>query len=290
MKRALFCLVGFLWLIAGVATAKAEILYGITGAGNSSSILYRIDPATGSAELVGPTGFSHVTALSFDPVTGVLYGHQSDIPGSGAANLITIDSTTGLGALVGSTGQQISDMTFSATGVLYGWSQGPQGQALDDLYTIDTSTGLATGVGDSGVGTLQTGLAFDRNGTLWMKTSNDLYTVDPITGKAVFDQTLTFSSSLNNVLAFDEQNVPYSISRRNGSSYLERIDLDSGTVTEVGSITVGGVGVAGISALAFQPAAMAVPAPASLTLLSIGAVLLAACGRLRRQKAAVTKP
>jgi hypothetical protein len=36
--------------------------------------LYRIDLATGTAVAVGAVGFSDVEGLSFDPISGVLYG------------------------------------------------------------------------------------------------------------------------------------------------------------------------------------------------------------------------
>jgi sugar lactone lactonase YvrE len=291
MKRFAFLIVALPLLFAGTGRAWGEMLYAVSGAGGTASVLYRIDAATGNAQVVGPTGFTHVTALSFNPVTGVLYGHQSDITGSGATNLLAIDPTTGAGTVIGSTGQQIPDMSFSASGVLYAWSEGmivtdslgdPSFATNDDLYRIDPSTGAATKVGESGLITVETGLAFDKNGTLWLKPSNDLYTLDPNTGLASSTAIpLTASIDLKNVLAFDENNVAYSISRRNGQSFLEKIDVVTGQVTEIGSIKVGDIPVAGISALAFQP----VPVPASLTLFGLGGLLLMGHHWLRRRRA-----
>jgi hypothetical protein len=192
--------VAALLLMVGLAgRAEAGLLFAVSGSGGSPSNLYTVDTTTGAATLVGATGFSHVTALSFDPTTGSLYGHVSDIFNTGT-QLIAINAATGAGSAIGSTGQQIPDMAFDSSGQLYAWSEFGS-SSFDNLFTIDKATGAATLVGASGIGTFNTGLAFDNMGTLYVKPSGVLYTVDKTTGAATFVEAL--GTPLNNALAFD---------------------------------------------------------------------------------------
>ena len=80
-----------LFAVAALAAAMVPayavpVLYAISGAGNATSNLYTVNTSTGAATLVGSTGFSTVTGLAFNPITGVLYGHVSDIFGSPSNN------------------------------------------------------------------------------------------------------------------------------------------------------------------------------------------------------------
>lgn len=91
--------------LAAVAPATAaEVLFGSTS--NGPGNLYPISPSTGAATLVGPTGFTRVSALAARPKTpppDVLYG----IGSSGAFDapvLFTIDPATGAGTLIGPLG------------------------------------------------------------------------------------------------------------------------------------------------------------------------------------------
>jgi len=73
-------------------------LYGTASDGIGPSTLYVIHPPSGAALPVGPAGsivFINVGAIAFHPVTGLLYG------GTALGELITIDTTTGTGTLVG---------------------------------------------------------------------------------------------------------------------------------------------------------------------------------------------
>jgi cysteine-rich repeat protein len=177
---------GGLLLVGTLATAgpaSAAILYGTTG-GSSPSDLYTIDPATGNAASIGPTGEA-LTGLAVHPITRVLYGVASTHNPDGI-NLYTVDPGTGAASLVGSLGalsNAVADIAFAADGTLFGWSE-----ASDDLVTIDLVTGLATPVADSELSTAGSGLAFDAAGTLFFAGNfdagpgPDLVTIDPATG------------------------------------------------------------------------------------------------------------
>ncbi len=239
-KNASVFSAAFFILLVIAGNANAGALFAVSGAGGGASVLYKIDPANGSViQSIGATGFSHVTGLAFDPVTGALFGHVSDYFGSGDTQLLTIDVLTGAGTLVGSTGLQVPDMTFDSTGQLYAWSEFSATQS-DDLFRLDKTTGLASFVGESSTDTSNTGLAFDNADTLYMtRYGTDLFTVDSVTGATTFQTSL--SSAVNNALTFDrETNQMYSVSRHDGSSFLQKIDVATGTVTELGDIGING--------------------------------------------------
>jgi len=120
-------------------------LWAIQNTGGQTSVgpdsLYRVDPGTGVATLIGATGVSGMQALAAD-ARGQLYGWDIGL------GLMRVDSSTGLAVDVSSSAGalDIQALAFSGSGVLYG--------ARDSLYTIDTATGLTSLIGAiSGVGT-----------------------------------------------------------------------------------------------------------------------------------------
>ena len=133
--------------------------------------------------------------------------------------LVAIDTTTGLATAVGTiawdTGVyfgNVPDMSFDSTGNLYVWRE----PCDDDLYRVDKTTAVATRVGEAGVGTAAVGLAFDSTDTLYMKTSNTLYTVDTTTGATSFQVSASFGVRLVNRdfrFAFPEQADATPVSR-----------------------------------------------------------------------------
>jgi hypothetical protein len=126
------------------AAFAQSALYAVDGAGTGGggggggpSTLYLLDAQTGAViQEIGPTGFYEVSGISFDPVTGVLYGVAN-----GSDELITIDIVTGAGTAIGlvGAGGKVPDLGFAPSGILYGWTEG-----FDDLITIDITTGSGT--------------------------------------------------------------------------------------------------------------------------------------------------
>ncbi len=127
-------------------------LYGIvifSGGGGSMSDLVTLDPNTGLATTVGPTGMGPIGGLAYDPNAGVMYGTQSG--GQSAGNFVTVDLNTGAATIVGPTGfADVAALDFDpSSGILYGGIGGSDPNA-GSLITIDPSTGAGTLVGPTG--------------------------------------------------------------------------------------------------------------------------------------------
>ena len=127
--------------------------------------------------------------------------------------LITIDTNTGAGTVVGSTGRQIPDIAFDSTGALFGWSASD-----DDLVTIDVHTGQTTIVGECFCSTARTGLAVDSAGTLYMKSFDTLSVMNKTTGTIVSTISIPFDQT-HNTLEFDRSDVLFT-GRRTGNGVL----------------------------------------------------------------------
>lgn len=100
--------------------------------------LYRIDPFTGSATLLGSTGVYGLQSLAFQPGTGVLYGVNLE-PGE-SDKLGKLDTSTGeFTAIGGDLEVGIQTICFGPNGTLYGLMTGR-------VYTIDLMTGHLSAV------------------------------------------------------------------------------------------------------------------------------------------------
>lgn len=123
----------------GLAFASDLQLYMSTDAPKNPVRLYRVDPVTGAATLVGDQG-QEVTGLA-GSVAG-LFG----LGGDGRSNLVRVDPVTGATAPIGSLGTvapRDGGLDFDADGVLWGIEDA----GLRDpsrIFTVDLETGAAT--------------------------------------------------------------------------------------------------------------------------------------------------
>jgi hypothetical protein len=178
------------------AHAEAGSLYATSAAGSTGE-LYLIDNATGAlVQDIGPlnsvTGLNYpITGLAFNPTTNVLYGSTGNSEAATAAQLVTINRTTGLVTPIGSfntgvangsgTPSTMGDLSFDpTTGTLYGVAtiSGPQ------LYSINPATGQATLIGGTGLtSTTGGGIAVSSAGTFnGTPTSTRFGTYNNVTG------------------------------------------------------------------------------------------------------------
>jgi len=143
-------------LISGITPfsmkdASAQtVLYGLDSSGGNPSTLYSINPLTGVANAIGPTGFFGCGAMDAHPVTKVLYA----ICGNpfGAKVLISINPNNGIGALViaitGSITNPVFDMSFrNSDNVLFVTELDVVGLPTGSLHTLNIITGVGTLVG-----------------------------------------------------------------------------------------------------------------------------------------------
>jgi hypothetical protein len=134
-----------------------DALYGNTAVGfggTTNDTLFRIDPVTGDATLIGTIGFNEVYALGFDQ-SGTLFGISQS-----RSALLKISTSTGAGSMV-------APVTLAAP---YDLAFRPEDNKMFvadsnpgtfSLYTMDPTTGAATLVGPyGGSGTNLVGLAF----------------------------------------------------------------------------------------------------------------------------------
>jgi hypothetical protein len=173
--------------LSGLAFNSNTDLFGSTIDGlSSTSTLIRINPDTGTLlATVGPITVAGVPIsigdLSFQPGTGVLYGLRSNAdPAKLGGRLYTINTTTGVATLVGSTGATVGGgIAFAPNGTLYQTTLTLLGVPV--LNTLNPATGaVITSVPDT--------LFFDSlgirpDGTIFASDGNDtIYTINPTTG------------------------------------------------------------------------------------------------------------
>lgn len=246
-------------------------LYVTSGGGNLSS-LYTVDPQTAQTTLIGPvmldgTTQLTITALAFQPGTGVLFG-VSGSEYSPSRQLLTINTATGHATSLGTIGsgntQNASDISFASDGTLYGWTTrgGP-------LVSINTGSAARTVIGSATNGTQGNGLTFTPDGTLYLAgptDPGDLYTVDRNTGNITSVATLSniplnFGSRIN-AMASDPNGVLYATGAGSGHQ-LVTINRTTGAMTVVGTFSFEA------DALAFT----AIPEPSVSGLLGLGLLL-----------------
>ena len=125
--------------LAGISFGPGGRLYGLTTATAPllPNSLVRIDPLTGSSELVGFTGLSGIVEgdLAYDRTTGSLYGlYQLS---SSTRQVFTLNAATGAATLLPvSLSGDPSAMAFDSSGKLYVLDT-----SLKRLLTVDKTTG-----------------------------------------------------------------------------------------------------------------------------------------------------
>jgi DNA-binding beta-propeller fold protein YncE len=284
MKKIIATVTGFLLTLSSANVASADFF--ATDWGPTSS-LYRFNPTTRVATLIGSTGQPDMIGLVVD-TDSTIYAMSEQ---SNSA-LFKLNPTTGAATLIGHTGfnLQEGDMTIDpVSGKMY-VSDG----IGDKLYTIDKNTGAATLIGAFGaLGRDVSGLQF-INGILYGYALNDsnpdtLLKIDPTTGAA----TLVGVSGTNLGVIAGMGKDPVSgityvagpLSAFGSDNELYSLNLTTGAATDLGAITGFQFSVSGFS-VAGNPAILTAPEPASLGVLGFLGIA-SVCGyRWRKRKQA----
>jgi plastocyanin len=180
--------------LGGIAFDGSGTLYGVSGGSANQGTLMTINPANGTATVIGLLSDPNaaVDGLRFNS-QGVLYGGSFN-NSKGVGQLLTIDPSNGdvLSSLtlVGSGNSFCPGIAFDSLDILYG-SRGNSSGRLEDLDLIEQITGVLTPIGP--MEAVISDIAFTQDGTLYGSSpTGDLYAIDPVTGT----KTLLFNTGI----------------------------------------------------------------------------------------------
>jgi hypothetical protein len=174
-----------------IGEASADLYAGLGNLADGSlvavnyanSVFVQIDPTTGAATPIGPTGISVAVYAS------LLTGEQFAIDAQN--QLFQIDPATGAATLVGPTGIPGIDvddgfanaLAGDSTSLYYIYEQGGDNPVPSTLFRLDLTTGAATAIGPTGTTNL-VGAGF-ANGVLYAYSFDSaIFTIDLTTGTA----------------------------------------------------------------------------------------------------------
>jgi hypothetical protein len=177
---ARFAATAFIALAPAAQASADDVIYTTADEGYAFAT---IDPASGSALTLGPTGHSSSFAATVD-VDGTVW---TLVNGYTSAQIAVVDPATGAATpRPNATGQRMYALEIASDGTMYGIG-------VDDrrLHRIDKTTGVATAVGPSTGISEAMDLAFDCNGDLWATSYGQLWVVDTATGTATAKASIT---------------------------------------------------------------------------------------------------
>jgi hypothetical protein len=218
----------------GDPLAQYGVVYGSTGSAEPDypGWLLTIDPLTGAATPVGPTGIMGDAGPSVPSLavksTGEIYTMSAS---SFNAALYTIDASNGAATFLAFTGLSSPDgIAFNGGDVLYAVANS------NNLYTVDAATGAPTWIGPTGFSTKD--IAFDpTDGTLYGCSPLDqIYTIDPATGASMLVGTTGLGGSTHAIFFDQEGNLFGSKGSMTTPYNLIAIDKESGAGTVVGPL------------------------------------------------------
>jgi hypothetical protein len=188
----------------------------------SESQLYILSLPSGESTLIGPTGRGPISGLAYDEESEILYGIDG---GPGAADLLRIDTATGIATPIGSTGFQAGSLEFGPDGMLYGGGSSGDG---GKLYRIDPVSGQSEFIGPTGFNSV-TGLALldsltDLDCSQFVASGEQSLTIN---GAACVSIDIKPDSETNPINLMNPGIIPVAIL---GSEELDIRDIDASTL------------------------------------------------------------
>ncbi len=183
-----------LYRATGLTFSPGGSLYVISHS-QGPSTLHTVNIANGNITTIGPTGFDKVGALEFGP-DGILYGGVgAGVPNAGA--LISIDTLTGAGTLIGPTGLlSLSGLSFYP-GVPGGCNLFEDTFDSDILQWTEVG-GLGTANWFWGAGNQAGGAAPGELTFAWTPAfTGDSYLMSPVMPSAGMQNTISFQHYIN---------------------------------------------------------------------------------------------
>ena len=278
MKLPLSSAVCALTLVFSIPSHAA--LLGVTFAGD----VYSISETTAAGTLIDPSGVERLNSLTEDGAGGFLSAVSAPPAAGGGGELVSINSSTGVGTIgasidLGITPVSIRALAVSPTGVLFASNNPDPGSvtAISQLYTLNATSGVGTLIGEMGVAGMQA-LAFEADGTLYGwnggglpgSTTVGLVTLNTATGLATDVDPSVDAQGFNlQSIAFGLDGTTLFGAEGNA---LYTIDQITGIATLVGTGSYSDI--RGLAAV--------VPVPAAVWLFGSG--LLGLIGMARRKK------
>ena len=275
-RRTSHCVLVLVTIIAlSASTSHAGPLFG-TVSDFLVGDFYSVDPTTGAATRIGPTGFIQISSLAFHPATRVVYavGFRLD-PDDIVDVLLTIDPLTGVGTQIGPTNigpatvpmcpitasDRTADIAFRSDGTLFGFTP-----LCNALGMIDLTTGAFTALPTVNPSPSRgNGIAFSSSDVLFHANQSNLSTLNQTTGALTPVAPLTFPAGctgLARMAALDFQPRTgrlFGILACNTTSWrLATIDTATGVITDIGPTATH------LDGLAFEPGGVTALSPAKL--------------------------
>lgn len=270
--RGFLAFVGSLAVLATALPAQADIAYAVGSILDGGSHIYRIDNfnSTPTATVLADSG-TYLGDIAVHPTSGTAYAIASH-----TGMLHMVDLNTGDLTLVGDTGViGLNSLEVAPNGTIYA-----RAYDSDGLWSLDPNTGAATLLVETDFGG-GSDLALAPNGT-------DLYATASL-GDGVGTALIRIDLNSMNVVSigsfgqnpllmpgldFDSNGNLYAFAGQDNSGLAQvyHVDMATGAATLIDSI-------AGAQDLGLLGATIAIPEPASLSLVGIG---LAALLRRRR--------
>lgn len=220
--------------------AQANIIYGATGA-QSSGIMIKIDPVTGTGTPLGPSGYNQLTGLSILPSNNQIY---TCISASPVSQLLRVNATGGDAYPVPSLPfSNIRSIAFDTNDMLY--CSASDGRLYRyNIFTYDTAY-----IGNTGI-TNMFGLSINPlNSTLWgISSAGAVYKINKQT--AVSQTVGSTGISPNSDIAFSKTGKLYGINGI-GLTITKLISID--TATGAGTLIGTNTGYAGVNGIAISP-------------------------------------